>query len=337
MKKAKAFVSVCVPVHNFEKYVGETIESLLDQDYDNYEVVILDNASTDSTPKIAKSFKDPRVRYLRFEELVPAHENWNRVFKVAKGEYVSICHADDTYNRNYVSKCAAYLDSHPSSSAVFSSAYLISQKGERLGKSMRPASLGKVIGHRELALFCAKQGYFPLICPTFMVRASAAKKCGKFDLSRKFAMDMDYYFRLLDHGKIGFLNEPLVNYRQHPAQGSVNLSNTIDTQAEFFSILEREFEKGGISLGGAERRKFESFRRWGRMIDGISYAKFGKTREALKNSSESFSPSDSLIDFPSPKFIFRGAFSAAFLLSLYLGLGKPFSDAVYWYKRKKRE
>jgi glycosyltransferase involved in cell wall biosynthesis len=334
--RKKTFVSACIPAHNGEKYVRETIRSLLLQDYGNYEVVLIDNASTDSTEKIAKSFGDSRLRYVKYEKLAPPQENWGRSFEAAKGEYVCICHADDTYEKDYVSKCAAYLDAHPSSAAVFSAATMMSQKGRRMGKILRPASLPKVISHDELALFCAHQGYFPLICPSFCVRADAAEKCGKFDGKIKFAFDMEYYFRLFDCGKIGFLGDTLVNYRQHPAQGSVNLNDTTDTQAEFFLILERELAKGGIKLAPAERRKLNSYRRWGRTIDAVAYARFGRMQEAFRNSSESFSISDALIAFPSPRFIFRGAFSLAFLASLYLRLGKPFADAVFYYKRMKR-
>jgi glycosyltransferase involved in cell wall biosynthesis len=334
--RKKTFVSACIPTHNGEKYVKETIRSLLAQDYENYEVVFIDNASTDSSAKIAKSFGDPRLRYVKYDKLAPPQENWGRSFDVAKGEYVCICHADDTYNKDYVSKCARYLDSHPSSSAAFTSANMISPRGKYMGRIPRPPSLPKVMGHRELALFCAHEGYFPLICPSFSVRADAAKKCGRFEGSIKFAFDMDYYFRLFEYGKIGFLDEMLVNYRQHPAQGSVNLNDTMDTQAEFFSILERELKKGGISLSEAERRKLDSYRRWGRTIDAVAYARFGKMDFAFTNSRDAFSISDALIGFPSPRFLFRGAFSAAFLASLYLHLGKPFADAVFWYKRSKR-
>lgn len=334
--REKTFVSACIPAYNGEKYVRETIASLLSQDYGNYEVVLIDNASTDSTAKISKSFKDKRLRYVKYEKLAPAHENWGRSFEAAKGEYVCICHADDTYEKDFVSKCAAYLDAHPSSVAVFSSANTISLKGARLGKILRPASLPKVLSRDELALFCAHEGYFPLICPSFCVRGATAKECGKFNGKIKFAFDMDYYFRLFHYGKIGFLEDTLVNYRQHPAQGSVNLNDTTDTQAEFFTILERELAKGGIKLTAPERRKLDSYRRWGRTIDAVAYARFGRMQEAFRNSYDSFSILDALIGFPSPKFLFRGAFSFAFLASLYLRLGKPFADAVFYYKRMKR-
>ncbi len=334
--RQKTFVSACIPAYNGEKYVGETIRSLLAQDYDNYEVVLIDNASTDSTAKIAKSFGDARLRYVKYEKLAPPQENWGRSFEAAKGGCVCICHADDTYEKDYVSKCAAYLDAHPSSVAVFSAATMISPKGRRMGKILRPKSLPKVVSHDELALFCAHEGYFPLICPSFCVRADAAKKCGGFNGKIKFAFDMDYYFRLFDYGKIGFLEDTLVNYRQHPAQGSVNLNDTTDTQAEFFAILERELAKGGIKLTAAERRKLDSYRRWGRTIDAVAYARFGKMKEAFRASWDSFSILDALIGFPSPRFLFRGAFSFAFLVALCLRLGKPFADAVFYYKRMKR-
>ena len=330
------FVSVCVPVYNGEQYLGKTISSLLTQDYENYEVVIIDNASTDSTPKIAKSFNDKKLRYVRFEELVSFQDNWSRSFDVANGKYLSICHADDTYEPNFISTNTAFLDSHPHLSAVFSSVNLISSNGTKIGELNRPVSLPEELDARLLVHFCVDEGYFPLICPTFTVSKSVAEKCGRFDNSFRFAADMDYYFRLLKFGNIGFLNEHLMNYRQHPAQGSVNLNNTTDTQSEFFRILEVFCQHNNIHISKEESKKLNTYKRWGAVIDAISYARFGNTVIAFEKTKSSIHLSDFFINFPSPKFLFRGLFSTSFLISQYLHLGKVFADLVWWYRQKRR-
>lgn len=332
----RGFVSACIPVHNGEKYVRETIASLLSQDYEDYEVVVIDNASTDSTPKIIDSFGDGRLRTVHFDELAPHQKNWSRAFDVARGDFISICHADDTYEPGFISSSAGFLGRKESSCAVFTGANLISARGDKIGEINRPQSLPAELDAPTLLRFCVDEGYFPLVCPTFMVRNEAAKKCGRFDSSMKFAFDMDYYLRLFDYGNLGFIGERLVNYRQHPLQGSVNLNYTTDTQAEFFALLGRELSKRSISLTQEQRGRLDAYRRWGGIVDALSHAKTGNADAAMRKTRESLRLSDCATDFPSPRFLLRGAFSSAFLASQYLHLGKAFADAVFWYKRRKR-
>ena len=105
-------VSIGIPVYNGEKYLAEAIDSALSQTYADFEVVISDNASTDATPEICRSFseKDDRVRYVRNSENLGASPNYRRVFELARGEYFCWMPADEAMLPRYLEKLVAVLD-----------------------------------------------------------------------------------------------------------------------------------------------------------------------------------------------------------------------------------
>ena len=108
-------VSVGVPVYNGATFLAETIDSLLDQTYEDFELVISDNASTDSTEAICRSYmsRDPRVRYERQEVNQGAPWNYNRVFELARGDYFRWAAHDDLCAPTFLARCVEVLESNP--------------------------------------------------------------------------------------------------------------------------------------------------------------------------------------------------------------------------------
>ncbi|MFH1470369.1 MAG: glycosyltransferase [Candidatus Micrarchaeota archaeon] len=335
----KPKVCICIPAYNTGKFIRETIESVLAQDYENLSIIVIDNGSTDETQGIVGSFKDKRLACKRFDKTLPPCENWNRCFGLAKGDYLAIYHSDDIYEKDAASKEVEFLEKNRDCVAVFSSATLISGSGKKIGETSRPGAFSKgKADARELLAFSMRSGYFPLICPTFMVRMSAVEKCGAFDCSGyKFAFDMDYYLRLAEFGEIGFLEQKLIRYRQHPLQGSVRFNDVIDTQREFFQILEKSIGRWGMEFGEKDWKRLRAYERWGGVVDALTYVRAGNSEAALKLTKESFRPLDGLVDFPSPRFMWRAIFTFWFLVLQYLWLGKAFASLVFWYRKRKRE
>jgi glycosyltransferase involved in cell wall biosynthesis len=100
-------VQICLPTHNGESHLAEALDSLLGQTHRNIEVVIMDNASTDGTARIAQGYasKDSRIRYYRSEEYVCATDNWNRAFEKvdpSRSEYFMWASDDDLWEKNYI-------------------------------------------------------------------------------------------------------------------------------------------------------------------------------------------------------------------------------------------
>ena len=107
-------VCLALPVYNGEPYLTETIRSCLSQDYDNFQLLITDNASTDQTENICREFAkaDKRVVYIRNERNLGAGPNYNLGFNLTTGKYFKWCASDDLLSPNYVSACVAVLEAN---------------------------------------------------------------------------------------------------------------------------------------------------------------------------------------------------------------------------------
>src|SRR5689334_11988186 len=89
------FFSVCIPCFNHGRYLGETISSVLEQDFDDFEVLVADNASTDNSKEVARSFCDPRIQLLENRYNIGFAPNLQRVTETAKGKFMILLSSDD--------------------------------------------------------------------------------------------------------------------------------------------------------------------------------------------------------------------------------------------------
>jgi GT2 family glycosyltransferase len=143
-------VSIGMPVHNASRYLRNALDSLLAQDYANFEIVISDNASTDATEQICREYAehDRRVLYHKVEQNMGAIWNFNNVFELAKGKYFMWAAYDDIRNPRCVSACVKALEAHPRCAARSSTSSMrrASRWSRRAGRtrSARPEPRGAI-------------------------------------------------------------------------------------------------------------------------------------------------------------------------------------------------
>jgi glycosyltransferase involved in cell wall biosynthesis len=127
----KALVSIGMPVYNGEKYIRKALDSLLAQDYGNFELIISDNASTDRTPEICREYeaRDPRIRLHRNEKNLGARVNFDIVLQLARGKYFMWAAADDYWYEQFVSALAAELDAYEEAGVAMCAVDLINEDG----------------------------------------------------------------------------------------------------------------------------------------------------------------------------------------------------------------
>lgn len=108
-------VSVGIPVYNEAKFIRDALDALVAQDFEDFEIIISDNASTDATEEICREYaaRDPRVRYYRNAEGVGAIANFNRVFELSRGEYFMWASGHDRWSRGYLSAAVRIMDEDP--------------------------------------------------------------------------------------------------------------------------------------------------------------------------------------------------------------------------------
>jgi len=116
-------VSVCIPTYNCGNFLSHAIDSVLNQTFTDYELIICDNASIDDTEEIVKSYSDRRIRYFRNPTNLGMVGNWNRCIEKSTGKHVYILHADDLMLPENLDEKVRILDSNHSVGLVHSNYY----------------------------------------------------------------------------------------------------------------------------------------------------------------------------------------------------------------------
>jgi len=130
-------VSIGMPVYNGENYLEESLNSIVAQTFEDFELIISDNASTDRTEEICKAYaaEDRRIRYYRNEQNLGPARNYNRVFELAKGEYFKWTAHDDLLAPEYLERCVEVLDRNPELVLCYSRVIFIDEQQKQLRKS----------------------------------------------------------------------------------------------------------------------------------------------------------------------------------------------------------
>lgn len=135
-RNAQARVTVGLPVYNGERFLEQTLQSILAQTYADFELLISDNASSDATPEIARDFsrRDRRVRYSRNDVNIGADRNYNRCIELARGDYFWGIGYDDLADSTYLERCTAILEGHPSIALCHTRMFRIDGSGQIIGE-----------------------------------------------------------------------------------------------------------------------------------------------------------------------------------------------------------
>lgn len=128
-------VSIGLPVYNGQRYLQKALDSLLSQTFNDFELIICDNASIDATPDICREYaaRDPRIRYFRNERNIGAAPNYNRAFALARGVYFKWMAHDDILAPTYLERCVAALDANPGVVLCHSKTVFIDENDQVIG------------------------------------------------------------------------------------------------------------------------------------------------------------------------------------------------------------
>jgi glycosyltransferase involved in cell wall biosynthesis len=231
------FVSVLMPAYNAEEYVGEAIESVLDQSYDRFELVVVDDASTDDTWRIIQDHadQDDRVQPVRNEENLKVVKSRNKAFREASEEasYYAIMDADDRCKPERLERQVTFLEDHPPVGLVGSWLAIIDRRGERIGRREYPVS--------DEAIRSEMGWKNPVAQPSVMVRKAVIDDLGGYEEGTyDRAQDYELWCRVGESYDLHNLDEPLLEYRVFEEQGKAThlretLLNTLRVQRKYFS------------------------------------------------------------------------------------------------------
>jgi glycosyltransferase involved in cell wall biosynthesis len=213
-------VSVGIPFYNASSFLGEAIESVLRQSYDDFELILADDASEDDSLEIARSFSDKRIRILDCQRNGGAPNNFNRCVRAASGAYITIFHADDVMHVDNLRKKVAVLDAFPAVGLVYSNVRFIDETGGYLSKEWEPAFPNMFVKN-GIDFMRNHLLYRNAICaPAVFMRRSLLQRTHCFDTSLSHTCDWDMWVRLCALASIGYIPEQLIFYRRHQKNDS---------------------------------------------------------------------------------------------------------------------
>lgn len=280
---AAPLISVLMPAYNAERYVAEAVQSILDQTFTDFEFLIVDDGSTDSTRAILErsAARDARIQLVSRPNtgyLVALNEMIAR----ARGEFLARMDADDIAEPQRFERQMSYLAEHPDCVLVGSRVLIIDPDGDPL------RIMGDALSHEEIdSAMLAARGQM-VYHPSVIVRKRAMERVGGYREEYLYVEDLDVFLKLAEIGRIANLAEPLLRYREHLGKVGRRLA---DLQRERIQlVLTEAHRRRGLpaptrfpGLESAPPGPAESLRIWGWWALGAGHVRTAR-KHALRSA-----------------------------------------------------
>lgn len=248
-----ARVSVVIPTYNRKFFIQEALNSVLDQSYLDYEVIVVDDGSTDNTGEVIQNIYGTRVHYywqLNQGESVAR----NKGIELANGEYIAFLDSDDKWLSRKLDIQVRMLDENPDIGMSFSQAQLINERGDLQERSVigehlnvSDISFEKLVMHNLIAGSVSSS----------LIRKDILERIGGFDPQIRYGEDWDLWLRINSLSKFGFIAEPLVQVRRHQNTQCYfpSIQGNSRRLEDHLVILEKAFAnwQGSLSMGIKEK------------------------------------------------------------------------------------
>lgn len=217
-------VTVCIPTYNRRKLLAASLQSVRDQSWQDVEIIVSDNASTDDTGDYVRSLNDPRIRYDRLPENIGLFGNLSRCLQLGSGRYRVMLPDDDLMLPRNLEAKVRYLDEHPSAGMVHSAFRYLDRNARPVGPTEHWSRLtsttlepGDSFIRRSLALG-------GIVCVSSVMLRSDLVAEEKFDAADGPYADIALWLRVAARSDVGFLMEPLSGYLVHASSASSGFS-----------------------------------------------------------------------------------------------------------------
>jgi glycosyltransferase involved in cell wall biosynthesis len=242
---AAPMVSVVMPVYNAEVFLRPAIESILDQTFKDFECLIVDDASTDSSPRIIQEYaqRDPRIRVWRNMENLRISRSLNRGIEQARGRYIARMDGDDVAVPGRLEKQVAYMEAHP-------------EVGISGGTMKIMDGMGRIFSQRHYHLTDAEIRrhlfrYSPFSHPLVILRKAVLDQVGYYDPAFDFAEDYELYFRIGRVAQFGNLPDVLLHYRMLPNAITARRMQVMETKT--LAIRQKAVREYGYTMTWRDR------------------------------------------------------------------------------------
>lgn len=267
-----SLVSIIIPSFNRKTLIEETMESVRTQSYEELEMIVVDDGSTDGTSHVVKSWIEKhgkkRARLIVLQKNAGKSSAVNRGIKESGGTYIAVLDSDDLLEQEAVEKQVDFLERHPECGMVFGPARIIGKDGVEIAIE---GTWGLNRETHDLVGACGDlhSRVNSIVSSSVLMRRSILERVGGLDVGLRFTHDWDLWIRIADASRIGFLPTPVVRYRlDSPGSSS---ANRIGTFKEIVALLDRYPARGRlVSLLRHARFYAAQCFRDGRSREGLS-------------------------------------------------------------------
>ena len=296
---SKPVISVIVPTYDYGRFIGDSIRSVLEQTYTSYEIIVIDDGSSDETTSVLQQF-DGRIRYVYQENRGPSAAR-NLGIKIARGEYISFLDADDLWTPNKLELQLSDINSHPDIGMVFSDCQTFT--AETIVKTSFLA--GKSIDMNMISQKPISQAFMKLLLDNFittssvMVRKECFEKIGLFNESLRSVEDRDLWLRI--SASFGITGIPFILCRKRLHECNISRDNEVaiycrlqvlENNRRLFSVMAPASLWNQVLADAYLRMAFSQFNRnqtratLGTGVKSLGHA----TMQKLRNGSSSSYP-----------------------------------------------
>ena len=243
-------VSIVMPVYNAERYVAESVDSILAQTYRDFEFIIVNDGSTDRTHEILSGYasRDDQINLISRPNtgIVGA---LNDGLDAVRGRYVARMDSDDLAMPQRLDEQVRFLEEHHDVVIVGTDVLIIDEDGDAMWTDHKPTDHGQI----DAALIDGRSA--TIVHPSAMMRRDAVEKVGPYRRDTQWVEDLDYFLRLGEIGRLANLSRVLLKYRLHPQ--SVNHRRRREQQQLVERVLAAACDRRGITF---DREKFAGMR-----------------------------------------------------------------------------
>ncbi|HMG92741.1 MAG TPA: glycosyltransferase [Chryseolinea sp.] len=269
MSEREIFVSIVVPTYNRAHLIGETIQSIIDQTYTHWELIIVDDGSEDDTKNIIDRFTDKRIQYFAIAHCGMFGKVRNMGMQRAKGDLIAFLDSDDLWKPNKLSFQLSLFKQDPDAGFIFGHA-------EQFGIGAIPPPQVETFYSGNVFIPLLLEERFVFVVPSIMFKKEVLHTVGYIDESLIIGSDVEYFLRMACRYKGIFSNEILVRTRKHDENTSQRLE--VASHLEHKQMIEKFFRDGYLSK---EQYVFLASTQFYKL--GLVHLRKKKPKEAMNN------------------------------------------------------
>ncbi len=211
MRKSSPLVSLCIPTYRRAGFIGQTLQSAIDQTIKEIEIIVVDDCSPDDTHQVVNRFDDPRIRYFRNKNNLGVPENLNRAISFSQGTYVVLLEDHDLLESNYLEETLKIMDRYPSVGFVATGLFVIDDSGNPIERNVE--NLSTFMEGRKLMRRLLTRLKCPFPVTTVIRKAALEEVDPVFDAKYWWYADQYLWLRLSAKSDFGYVARPLLKFR----------------------------------------------------------------------------------------------------------------------------